>query len=128
MPNAYRDQDVLSSNQSLRILSNLVAAGAIHASGLLDEIIRELLVFTAIVVGLKSSEVNDLKAKVHFLVKNIVDFDHTMSNFFLCILVTIMHSLSLFGEVENGDDWLSIRLQYSVFSFTFSFRVIYIIL
>ncbi|KAA8533488.1 hypothetical protein F0562_031078 [Nyssa sinensis] len=33
-----RDQDILSSNQSLRILSNLVAAGAINSSGILDEI------------------------------------------------------------------------------------------
>ncbi|PON97482.1 GPCR kinase [Trema orientale] len=68
-----RDQDILCSNQSLRILSNLVAAGAIHASGLLDEIIRELLVFNAIVVSLKSSEVNDLKAKSLSIVKILVD-------------------------------------------------------
>jgi fused-like protein len=56
---------VITSSQSLRILSNLVAAGAINSSGLLDEIIRELLVFTATVVSLKSSEFNDLIAKVY---------------------------------------------------------------
>lgn len=77
----YRDQDIPSSNQSLRILSNLVAAGAIHASGLLDEIIHELLVFTATVVSLKSSEVNDLKAKVRRFIYEIVDFDTPTSSF-----------------------------------------------
>lgn len=60
----YRDQDILNSNQSLRILSNLVAAGAIHSSALLDEIIHELLVYTGIIVSMKASEVNELKAKV----------------------------------------------------------------
>ncbi|KAL5564765.1 hypothetical protein UlMin_027929 [Ulmus minor] len=68
-----REQDILSSNQSLRILSNLVAAGAIHSSGLLDEIIHELLVFTAIVIRLKLSEVNELKAKSFSIIKILVD-------------------------------------------------------
>ena len=60
----YRDEDIINSNQSLRILSNLVAAGAFHSSGLLDEIIHELLAYTAIIVSMKSSEVNELRAKV----------------------------------------------------------------
>ena len=55
---------MLSSIQSLKILSNLVAAGAIHSSGLLDEITCEVLGFTAAAVNLRSSEVNDLIAKV----------------------------------------------------------------
>lgn len=117
MPNIYRDQDILNSNQSLKILSNLVAAGAIHASGLLDEIICELLVFTALVVGLKSSEVNDVKAKVHFFIYNIVDFCHAISNFYLCLLMMHGDGVSLFGEVENGDDWMSPRLQFYVLRF-----------
>ena len=58
------DQDVPESNQSLRILSNLVAAGAFSSSGLIDELIRELLVFTGSVIAMKSSEVTDLMAKV----------------------------------------------------------------
>lgn len=62
--NTHREEDVLNSNQSLRILSNLVAAGATRSSGLLDEIISELLDFTATIVSLKSSELNDLIAKV----------------------------------------------------------------
>ena len=60
----YRDQDMFSSSQSLKILSNLVAAGAIHSSGLLDEIIFEVLGFTAAAVNVKSAEANDLIAKV----------------------------------------------------------------
>ncbi|KAL1174161.1 hypothetical protein V6Z11_A05G458300 [Gossypium hirsutum] len=59
----YRDQDILHSSQSLRILSNLVAAGALQSGGILDEIMCELLNFTAILVGLKSSDVNELVAK-----------------------------------------------------------------
>lgn len=83
--NVYRDQDILSSNQSLRIISNLVAADAIHSSGLIDEIIRELLLFTAILVSLRSSEVDDLKAKVQLLHfgKLIVDFN---LNTLFCVL------------------------------------------
>nr|KJB74786.1 hypothetical protein B456_012G007600 [Gossypium raimondii]KJB74787.1 hypothetical protein B456_012G007600 [Gossypium raimondii] len=61
--NACRDQDILHSSQSLRILSNLVAAGALQSVGILDEIMCELLNFTAILVGLKSSDVNELVSK-----------------------------------------------------------------
>ncbi|XP_022765493.1 serine/threonine-protein kinase TIO [Durio zibethinus] len=61
--NACRDQDILHSNQSLRILSNLVEAGALHSVGILDEIMCELLNFTAILVGLKSPDVIELVAK-----------------------------------------------------------------
>nr|CAN74246.1 hypothetical protein VITISV_014420 [Vitis vinifera] len=60
----WRDQDMFSSSQSLKILSNLVAAGAIHSSGLLDEIIFEVLGFTAAAVNVKSAEANDLIAKI----------------------------------------------------------------
>ncbi|KAM7463574.1 hypothetical protein LguiA_031695 [Lonicera macranthoides] len=59
-----RDQDILSSNQSLRILSNLVAASAISFTAVLEEITHELLGFTASVVTLKLSGGDDLVAKV----------------------------------------------------------------
>ncbi|KAH0978647.1 hypothetical protein GBA52_005824 [Prunus armeniaca] len=72
-PNSCRDQDILNSNQSLRILSNLVVAGVIHSSGLLDEIIHELLVYTGIIVSMKASEVNELKAKSFSIIKILVD-------------------------------------------------------
>ncbi|KAA8540379.1 hypothetical protein F0562_024702 [Nyssa sinensis] len=71
--NSRRDQDILSSNQSLRILSNLVAAGAINSSGVLDEITRELLGFTTTIVNLKSSIGNDLMAKSFSILKKLVD-------------------------------------------------------
>lgn len=71
--NSSRDQDILNSNQSLRILSNLVAAGAITSSGLLDEIIHEILVYTTFIVGIKSSEMNELRAKSFSIIKIFVD-------------------------------------------------------
>ncbi|XVE68757.1 hypothetical protein DITRI_Ditri09bG0095100 [Diplodiscus trichospermus] len=72
LQNACRDQDILHSSQSLRILSNLVAAGALHSGGILDEIMCELLNFTAILVGLKSSDVNDLVAKSFAVIKMLL--------------------------------------------------------
>ncbi|KAK9272765.1 hypothetical protein L1049_003142 [Liquidambar formosana] len=71
--NSCRDQDIFSSNQSLRILSNLVAAGAIHSSGLLDEIMCELLGFTAAVVDLKLFDCNDLIAKSFSIIRMLID-------------------------------------------------------
>lgn len=65
--NFIREQTIVSSSQSLRILSNLVAAGAIQCSGRYDEVTHELLVFTSIIVNLKLVEVNDLIIKVYFL-------------------------------------------------------------
>ncbi|KAF7825088.1 serine/threonine-protein kinase TIO isoform X1 [Senna tora] len=62
--NKCSDQDFVDTNQSLRILSNLVAAGALSSSGRLDELISELLVFTGSVISMKYSEVNDLIAEV----------------------------------------------------------------
>ncbi|KAL7230228.1 hypothetical protein ACSBR2_008690 [Camellia fascicularis] len=68
-----RDQDILSSNQSLRILLNLVAAGALNSSGVLDEIIHELLGFTANILNLKSPDVNDIIAKSFSIIKKLAD-------------------------------------------------------
>ncbi|XP_050385130.1 serine/threonine-protein kinase TIO [Argentina anserina] len=71
--NFGRDQDILTLNQSLGILSNLVAAGAITSSGLLDEIMHEILVYTTFIVGIKSSELNELRAKSFSIIKVLVD-------------------------------------------------------
>ncbi|KHM99314.1 Serine/threonine-protein kinase 36 [Glycine soja] len=71
--NICSDQGVPESNQSLRILSNLVAAGAFSSSGLIDELIRELLVFTGSVIAMKSSEVTDLMAKSFSITKILLD-------------------------------------------------------
>lgn len=67
----FRDQDVLSANQSLRILSNLVAAGAINSTGVLDEIFWELIGFTANLLRLKKSDYNDLLVKVCYYLLRI---------------------------------------------------------
>ncbi|KAM1596110.1 hypothetical protein ACFX10_002308 [Malus domestica] len=72
-PDSCRDEDILNSKQSLRILSNLVAAGAFHSSDLFDEIIHEFLAYSAIIVSMKSSEVNELKAKSFSIIKILVD-------------------------------------------------------
>lgn len=50
--------------QSLRILANLVAARAITSSGVIDEILAELLGFAARIMPVKSSEYDDLLVKV----------------------------------------------------------------
>ncbi|KAK8468159.1 hypothetical protein PHAVU_007G241300 [Phaseolus vulgaris] len=71
--NICSDQDVPQSNQSLRILSNLVAAGAFNSSGRIDELIKELLVFTGSVIAIKSSEVIDMMAKGFSITKILLD-------------------------------------------------------
>ncbi|XP_034888517.1 serine/threonine-protein kinase TIO isoform X2 [Populus alba] len=68
---SWRDQDVLTTKQSLRIISNLAAAGA--TGGLVNEILGELLNFTANVVSLKSSELSDLLAKSFSIIKLQLD-------------------------------------------------------
>ncbi|GLT93313.1 hypothetical protein SLE2022_111110 [Rubroshorea leprosula] len=68
-----RDQDILSSSQSLRILANLVAASAICSGGLHHEIMCELLDFTSVMVGLKLSAVNDLLAKSFSIIKMLTE-------------------------------------------------------
>ncbi|XP_071693687.1 serine/threonine-protein kinase TIO [Rutidosis leptorrhynchoides] len=68
-----RDQDVLTSNQSLRILSNLVAAGAINSTGVLDEIFWELIGYTANIVRLRKPNYNDLLVKCFSVVKKLLD-------------------------------------------------------
>lgn len=62
-----RDQDIVILNQSLRILSNIVAAGAISSSGIIDEVLTELLAFTSTTVKLKLSDGIDLIPKVNQL-------------------------------------------------------------
>ncbi|CAN0891054.1 Serine/threonine-protein kinase TIO [Linum grandiflorum] len=68
-----RDQDVICAHQSLRILSNLAAAGAFQSSGLLHEILGELLEFTTNIISLKSSAFNEVIAKVFSIIKLLLD-------------------------------------------------------
>ncbi|XP_057429664.1 serine/threonine-protein kinase TIO isoform X3 [Lotus japonicus] len=71
--NTCSDQDIPDSNQSLRILLNLVAAGAINSSGCVDELISELLFFTKSVITMKSVEVIDLITKSFSITKVLLD-------------------------------------------------------
>uniref|UniRef100_A0A1J3DIF4 non-specific serine/threonine protein kinase n=1 Tax=Noccaea caerulescens TaxID=107243 RepID=A0A1J3DIF4_NOCCA len=67
-----RDKDVACSVQSLRIISNLVTARAIVSVGLVEKITCALLDFTDALVGMKSSEFNNLIPKSLSVTKNLV--------------------------------------------------------
>lgn len=54
----------MTLNQSLRILANLIGAGAVNSRGILDEMINGLLGFTTALIRLKIPDGNDLMAKV----------------------------------------------------------------
>ncbi|XP_055827589.1 serine/threonine-protein kinase TIO [Solanum dulcamara] len=68
-----RDHDFVILNQSLRILSNLVAAGAINSSGTLDQIICVLLGLTSTVLKVKSSNAAELLMKIFSVTKKMLD-------------------------------------------------------
>nr|KAJ0199998.1 hypothetical protein LSAT_V11C600338920 [Lactuca sativa] len=73
LPLKNRDEDAVTSNQSLRILSNLVAAAAINSTGVLDEIFWELIGFTANLLHIKKSDYNDLLLKCFSVIKKLLD-------------------------------------------------------
>ncbi|KAH0691640.1 hypothetical protein KY289_018998 [Solanum tuberosum] len=68
-----RDHDFVILNQSLRILSNLVAAGAINSSGTLDQIICVLLGLTSTVLKVRSSNAAELLMKSFSVTKKMLD-------------------------------------------------------
>ncbi|KAJ0079934.1 hypothetical protein Patl1_24530 [Pistacia atlantica] len=109
-PKNMREEDVLNSNQSLRILSNLVAAGATRSSGLLDEIISELLDFTATIVSLKSSELNDLIAKSFSIVKMLVD--NSGSGIATSYFTHWVAIVEIFSQVVSSNEDASGRVLY----------------
>ncbi|KAK4279469.1 hypothetical protein QN277_011248 [Acacia crassicarpa] len=67
------DRDIVDTNRSLRILSNLVAAEAFTSSGRIDELISELLAFSGAIIRIKSSEVNDMVEKSFSVTKMLLD-------------------------------------------------------
>ncbi|KAL6571111.1 hypothetical protein OROGR_000661 [Orobanche gracilis] len=71
--NICSDQDVPDSNQSLRILSNLVTAGVFSSSGRTEELITELIVFIGSVITMKSPDIIDLVAKSFSITKILLD-------------------------------------------------------
>ncbi|CBI26553.3 unnamed protein product, partial [Vitis vinifera] len=108
--NSGRDQDMFSSSQSLKILSNLVAAGAIHSSGLLDEIIFEVLGFTAAAVNVKSAEANDLIAKSFSIIKMLVD--NSGSGIGSSYFRHWVSSVEIFSQVVGCNEDASGRILY----------------
>ncbi|KAJ0923101.1 putative protein kinase ULK-Fused family [Helianthus annuus] len=68
-----RDQDVLPANQSLKILLNLVAAGAINSTAVLDEICWEVINFTVNFLRLKKSDHSDMLIKCFSVIKKLFD-------------------------------------------------------
>ncbi|KAJ0577415.1 putative protein kinase ULK-Fused family [Helianthus annuus] len=105
-----RDQDVLSANQSLKVLLNLVAAGAINSTGVLDEIFWELIGFTANILRLKKSDFNDLLVKCFSVIKKLLD--NCGSGFGDSYLRHWVAMVELHKEVSSSAEDASGRLLY----------------
>jgi hypothetical protein len=110
----YSDQDLPASNQSLRILSNLVAAGVFSSIGQIDELISELLSFIRSILAMNSAEVFDLLTKVHHL------FNLLVSSFKNCIffLLLICNEFKMLGSSFDVLEYLSLLKylgRYSVY-------------
>ncbi|KAF5174888.1 Serine/threonine-protein kinase TIO [Thalictrum thalictroides] len=73
-PSSCSDQNILCIKQSLHILSNIVAAGALHSGVVVDEMINGLLGFSALVVSWTNSAGNDLTEKSCSLLRKLVDY------------------------------------------------------
>lgn len=109
-PDSCRDQDIICFNQSLRILSNLVAASAINYSGVLNEIISELLSATASLENLKLADGNDLMAKSLLLTKKLIDnYSGTIGGSYVKHWVSLVE---FFSKVVGSADDSSGRLLY----------------
>ncbi|KAD4385280.1 hypothetical protein E3N88_25448 [Mikania micrantha] len=105
-----RDQDVLNANQSLKILSNLVAAGTINSAGVLDEVFWELIGFTANILRKKNSDYNDLLIKCFSVIKKLLEncgggFGESHTRHWVAIV-------ELYKEVSSSTDDTSRRLSY----------------
>ncbi|WOG97003.1 hypothetical protein DCAR_0416342 [Daucus carota subsp. sativus] len=108
-PDSLRDQDLICFNQSLRILSNLVAASAINYS-VLNEIISELLSATASLANLKLADSSDLIAKSLLLIKKLIDnYGGTIGGSYVKHWVSLVE---LFSKVVGSADDSSGRLLY----------------
>ncbi|KAK3042781.1 hypothetical protein RJ639_001054 [Escallonia herrerae] len=104
-----RDQNVVSLNQSLRILSNLLAAGAISSAGLLDEISCKLLGFTASVVHIKTSDGYELMAKSFSVLKKLLDICRVSGSSYFRHWVGLVE---LYSQVVGCTDDASGRVVY----------------
>ncbi|KAK4758063.1 hypothetical protein SAY87_019364 [Trapa incisa] len=103
------DQNILSSiKQSLKILSNLVASGAINTNGLVDEVLNQVFSFLVNLTGLKAFELNDLILEGLTIVKNLVaNCGNGFTNSFSRHWITIVN---IFSKVVNCNGYASWRL------------------
>ncbi|KAI3686949.1 hypothetical protein L1987_80639 [Smallanthus sonchifolius] len=105
-----RDQDVLTVNKSLKILSNLIAAGAINSTGVLDEIFWELIGFTANILCVKKPDYNDLLVKCFSVIKKLLD--NCGGGFGDSYIRHWVAMVELYKEVSSSTDNASGRLLY----------------
>ncbi|CAH9099357.1 unnamed protein product [Cuscuta epithymum] len=85
-----RDEDHVTSNQSLRILLNLVTAGAINSSGILDEIISELFAFTSSIIELRTADGIELVVKSFSITKRFLDTRGVTSGYYVRHFMTLV--------------------------------------
>ncbi|GAB2264965.1 hypothetical protein Dimus_000036 [Dionaea muscipula] len=107
LESSFRDQD--AQCQSLRILSNLVAAGAIQCC-YADEITFELLAFAASIVNKKSLNSNEMIAKSFFIIKKLMDnkeSDSASSNFTHWVAV-----VELFSKIVDYSEDMTGQILY----------------
>ncbi|XP_073301387.1 serine/threonine-protein kinase TIO-like isoform X4 [Primulina huaijiensis] len=102
--------DEVILNQSLRILSNLIAAEAFNTRGILDEIVGGLLGFASAIVQFKPSNGNDLIAKSLSAIKRMIyDCGGGFSDPYFKNWVTMV---GLYSQVTSCSDEASGRVLY----------------
>ncbi|KAL8517821.1 hypothetical protein ACS0TY_009219 [Phlomoides rotata] len=105
-----RDQDIVIFNQSLRILANLIGAGAVNSRGILDEIISALLGFASAITQLRMSDRNDLMTKSFSLVKRLLEnCGVSFGDLYFSHWVTVV---GLYAKVAGCGDEMSGRVLY----------------
>ncbi|XXG51856.1 hypothetical protein AAC387_Pa03g0329 [Persea americana] len=72
-PSSGRDQGSACVNQSLRILTNILAAGAFHSNASLDDVICTLIGFAGVTVSMSSFDGNALIVKCLSILKKLLD-------------------------------------------------------
>lgn len=107
--NFCMDQDMIILNQSLRVLANILDAGAINSVGAIDEVLSELLTFTAS-LKLKSSEASDLIPKSFSIIRRLLD--NTGGNIGISYFGHWERLFKLYSQVVNCLDVVSARAIY----------------
>ncbi|CAI9087056.1 OLC1v1021022C1 [Oldenlandia corymbosa var. corymbosa] len=105
-----RDQDIVKLNQSLRILSNIAAAGVLHSNSIIDEVLSQLLGFNIFMVKLKSAHGNDLMAKSFAVTRKLLDaYEGNNGSSFFRHWKTL---LELYSQVVSCPEEVSGRILY----------------